>query len=91
MNYGLAFTNEAHAGLRQLESNLQEDVLDEMERLAADSKLLPPRRANDVVYVTVAHDLGGTRHYAFVTIRVSHARRVLQVVRIGGATRTGGG
>jgi hypothetical protein len=85
MSYVVAYTPEAHAGLRKLDSNLQEDVLDDMERLAANPALLPPRRANDLVYVDVIRDRGETRYFVFVTVRVSHARQVLQVIRMGNA------
>jgi hypothetical protein len=83
MSYVLAFTPEAHLGFRQLDPNLQEDVLDELDRLAADPSLLPPRRVNDIVYFDVVRDRAKIRHFVFVTIGVSHARQLLEIVRIG--------
>jgi hypothetical protein len=53
------------------------------DRLAADSRLLPLRRANDLIYVDVVRDLAGARDLVFVTLRVSHARKLIQAVRMG--------
>lgn len=43
MSYALAFSSDARQAFGRLESELQEDVLDELDRLAAAADALPNR------------------------------------------------
>ena len=74
MSYTVSYAERAIAGLRPLDSQLQEEVLDEVEALALNPQLLKVRPAAPHAYFDFVRDWGGTRHYVFLTIsRDDHA------------------
>lgn len=75
MSYTLDLAGDAAADLRDLEPWLQEEVLDEIDRLAADPSVLRPRLPGGTVIHDVTRDHAGSRHYLFITVHRDDARR----------------
>lgn len=90
MSYALALSDKARDSLRQLPVWLQEETLDELDRLADGGVPLPPRRDNSRL---VVHDLVRERiaekHYVFLTLESGGPTNVLTVWAIGHTFRTG--
>jgi hypothetical protein len=79
MTYALAFAPEARVAWRALPVELQEVVLDELDRLAADPLSLP----RGATVRDIIHQSAGTRHYVFLQVSVSHARQTLDLYTAG--------
>lgn len=79
--YALEFTEPGYEDFHRLDVWLQEDTLDELDRVAAD----PPARrtrTGDLVHDFVRQRNGST-YYVFITIRPDAGSRVLRVKSIG--------
>ncbi len=90
MSYGIAFSNASLDAFRRLDAQLQEEVLDELDRLARAADALPNRS----LAATHLHDLtrerGGTVHYVFLTLAYDPQRHILDVQRLGYYGRASG-
>ena len=82
MSYALQITEPAQVGLRSLESWLQEETLDELDRLAANPGILPRRRLGDVVHDFV-RERAGVTYYVFLTIYPDEDKKVLRLDGVG--------
>jgi hypothetical protein len=83
VSYSLEIMHDAHAGLRRLDPAVQEEVLDEIERLVTDPSLLNrygPATATSYDFVRVERD---AVRYVFIGVNCDHANRHIQVVRVG--------
>jgi len=87
MSYTVSYAEKAIAGLRQLDSRLQEEVLDEVEAVALEPQLLKVRPAAPHAYFDFVRDWGGIRHYVFLTIHRDDAAANLEVLAIGHVSR----
>jgi len=83
VTYGLAFTDDARATLRALDPWLQEEALDEIDRVAAAPQNLRPRRGASVVVHDFIRQGGGLWHYVFVELRADDASQTVEVVKVG--------
>ena len=83
MSYAIAYTTEAQVGFRRLEILLQEEVLDAVDLIADQPALLPRCSAGGSVVYDVVCEMNRVRHYLFLTIRVDHGKRDLEVTKIG--------
>ena len=83
MSYALDVSPDAQTVWRALDVEVQEGVLDELDRLAAAPFDLPRGPAVRDLVVRV----GPVRHYVFIQLSVNHARGVLSVYRIGHVAR----
>ena len=77
MSFAPGFAPDGLAQWRALDFELQELVLDEVERLAID----PPGGVEHVADVVV--DVIGMRHYLFVHVLVDRPRQQVIVVGVG--------
>src|SRR5438045_8962961 len=78
MSFVPGFAPDALSQWRELDFELQELVLDELERLAAD-----PPAAGSADVVDVVREVAGLRHYVFVRFAVDRARQRLIIVGVG--------
>lgn len=92
MGYALAFSSGARLAFSQLDVELQEDVLDELDRLAAAADALPHRPLPLSALHDLRRDAPGRADYVFLTLEYDPARRTLIVQRLGHHSRplTGG-
>lgn len=82
MGYPVAYTPDALRGLGQLDSRVQETVLDIVEAIAA-RPFTPRRRSSGGLCVTdFVHETEGVRETVFIISQVDHARHIVNVVRI---------
>ncbi len=87
MSYGYAprYSARATAELRHLEVWLQEDVLDEVDRLV-DSLPVPDvaqRLASGRTVDDLYRVVGGVKYYVFITTELDVAARELRVLSVG--------
>ena len=78
MSFVPAFAPDAQSQWRGLDIQLQELVLDEMERLASN----PPLPPTSMAYGDVFHETLHARHYVFLRAIVDRPRREITVVGI---------
>jgi hypothetical protein len=82
VSWGYRVVGDAIADLRELEPWLQEEVLDELERLA----LQPPSPRPTAAEPEVVHDFertsGNRRTIVFVRVRIEQSRELLIVLGI---------
>jgi uncharacterized iron-regulated protein len=76
MSYVPAFAPDANAQWRDLPFELQELVLDDLERLAEN----PPQTT--VIFHDVFLEIGQIRHYVFLRSIVDHPRRMVTVIGV---------
>jgi hypothetical protein len=81
VSYALEFAERAREDLRRLDLWLQEEILDELDRLAV-SPTARRRVVGDVVYDFVTHHESGI-FYVFLTVRPLAAANVLRIRSIG--------
>lgn len=82
MSYAYQLSERALIGLRRMEPWLQEETLDELDRLTAD----PPtagRRIGDAIVRDFALDRGPDRFYVFITLFPDAQTEMLRVSDIG--------
>ena len=82
MSYALRLAAEAHPGLRRMEPWLQEEALDEAERLADDPGRLVQRGSLPGYVHDFTRDRGGVLYYVFLLER-DDSHQVLTVKDIG--------
>jgi hypothetical protein len=87
MNYTPEFTNDARASWRRLEVTLQEEVLDAVDRLAANPDLLRRSKASPEWVFDFNFDTGPDRHYFFLTIQLNRTAHKLIVLKLGHSSR----
>lgn len=87
MAYALAFSSGARAAFARLDIELQEDALDELDRLAADADLLPNRPLPASALHDFRRDTPGRADYVFLTLEYDPAQRTLTVQRLGHHSR----
>lgn len=90
MSYGIAFSNASLDGFCRLDAELQEDVLDELDRLALAADLLPKRSLPLAQLYDLIRERAGIIHYVFLTLEYDPHRSVLQVQRLGYYGRASG-
>lgn len=82
MSYSFTIAGDARADLRALEPWLQEEVLDELELLAADPMLLGDHEpGGDLVYA-FNRERGRAKHYVVLTLTRSDVNQTLTVLGI---------
>lgn len=81
MSYAYQLSERALAGLRRMEPWLQEETLDELDRLTAD----PPkgRRIGEAIVCDFVRDRGPHRFYVFITLFPDLTTQVLRISEIG--------
>lgn len=82
MGYALALTGDALIDLQELDPLFQEEVLDEIDRLAMTPTLIRVRRAGQPAIHDIIWTHGGIRHYAFLTIDRDDAHSFVRVLGI---------
>jgi len=82
VSYALRFTERGSADLNRLEIWLQEETLDELDKVAADPPAPNRRLAGAAVYDFV-RERGQNRFYVFVTVLTDVAARELRILEIG--------
>ena len=87
MSYAPVFVPEARAAWAQLDVWLQELVLDEVERVAADPHRM--RQLSNLPGFTreVVEQQAGTTHYVFLVVDVDHVARQLIIQQVGHVQR----
>lgn len=82
MSYAWELSERALAGLRRMQGWLQEETLDELDRLAAEP---PPagRQVGDAVIRDFVRDRGTERFYVFVTLFPDATAKTLRISDIG--------
>lgn len=87
MSYKIGFTSDAKSAWRQLDIVVQEAVLDTVDQLASNLRLLRRWRASlDFVYDFTC-DSGDVRHYIFLTVRLNHSTQEMIVRELGHSHR----
>jgi hypothetical protein len=86
VSYALKFTERALAGMQRLDPWLQEEILDELDRLAAEPPA-PQRRLGGAAVHDFTRDRGQNRHYVFITLLPNKTTQVLGVSEIGSFVR----
>lgn len=82
MSYALVFAGDARPDFHALDSWLQEEVLDELEILAAGPSILPAvSPGGDAVY-TFTRPSAGTRHHIAITLGRSDSTKTLTILGI---------
>jgi hypothetical protein len=81
VSYALRFADKAIVGLQALEPWLQEETLDEIDRLVDAPPTILRRRTGSYV-LDVVRDRGSNRFYVFVTV-FRESPQVLQISEIG--------
>lgn len=82
MSYAYQFAEPAVPQLRQLDSWLAEETLDELELLASEAHIPPMRSSTGFVHDFVRMRAGKT-YYVFLTILPDEAQRYLRVTSVG--------
>ena len=85
MSYALELNDKAQRGLAALPPELQEEVLDELDRLAAHPDLLVFRGTSPDAIHDVVQQVGGSRFYVFITAQRDDAAGVVWASSIGHA------
>ena len=82
MSYVLAFTDRALDDLRGLDIWLQEETLDELDRLA-ETPPLPRRRHLGAVVHDIVRERNECRYYVFISLLPDAATNELRVIELG--------
>jgi hypothetical protein len=83
VSYALAFSSGARSAFGRLDVELQEDVLDQLDRAAAAADLLPHRQLALSHVLDLQRDRADGTDYVFLTLRYDPERRTLTVLRLG--------
>ena len=87
MSYALAIAGDARPDLRALDPWLQEELLDELDVLAADPTVLPnPPPGSDILY-GFCRVSGSTKYYVVVTLSRDDTTRTLTALGISHRTQ----
>ena len=82
MSYAYVLSERARAGLSKMDIVLQEETLDELDRLASQPKVRG-RRVGEAVVCDFVRDRGAERAYVFLTVFPDEASHTLRVRDIG--------
>jgi len=82
VSYGYMLSERALAGLRKMELWLQEETLDELDRLTAQQPF-PGRRIGELIVRDFVRERGTNRHYVFLTLFPNAPAQTLTVSNIG--------
>lgn len=82
-NWVLAFNERARAALLGFEPWLQEEILDELDRLALNPGQLRRAGSSPCSIADLTRDHAAHRHYVFLSIETNPSTRTLQVIDIG--------
>ena len=87
MPYAWELSEGGRQGLRELEPSVQEEVLDEIEAVAAAP--LKARRVDkpDEFVHDYVRERAGVRQYVFITFSIDRHNQLLRVLSIGSYTR----
>lgn len=83
MSYALAFSSAAREAFKRLDAELQEDVLDELDRLAAAADALPHRPLPLSALHDLRRDTADRADYLFLSLQYDPPQRTLTVRRLG--------
>jgi hypothetical protein len=83
VSWAWAFSEQARAALLRLDVWLQEETLDELDRLAESPGQLRRGGASPVGIADFIRDHGPQRYYVFLSIELNPSTRVLEVIAIG--------
>ena len=86
-NWALAFNEQSRAALRSLDPWLQEEILDELDRLSVNPGQLRRGGASPVCIADLTRDQELRRHYVFLSIEINASNLTLEVVDIGHYSR----
>jgi hypothetical protein len=86
-SWALAFNEQARAALLRLDAWLQEEILDELDRLAQSPGQLRRGGSSPVCIADLARDHDNRRHYVFLSIEANASSRTLEVVDVGHHSR----
>lgn len=82
MSYSLIVSPEYQSAFLALPIWLQEETLDEIDRLVVAPAQIYPQSLKDVVFDFV-RSFDGKTHYIFLTIRPDHAARFVEMISLG--------
>lgn len=82
MSYAYTLSERARAGLKKMDLWLQEETLDELDRIAAGPQLIG-RRVGEAVVRDFVRDRGDQRVYVFISLFPNEGAQTLQVSDIG--------
>lgn len=82
MSYAYTLSERARAGLGKMDTWLQEETLDELDRIAAEPTLTG-RRVGEGVVRDFVRDRGDQRAYVFITVFPDEATQTFRVSDIG--------
>lgn len=82
-SWALAFNERARAALLRLDAWLQEEILDELDRLAQNPGQLRRAGSSPICIADLTRDRQSQRHYVFLSIETNAGTRTLEVVDIG--------
>lgn len=86
MSYAVRLAGDVIADLRQLDPQLQEDVLDELDSLANGPESLRTDASGEAIF-DFARGEGAARHVIFLRLHRDDVNRVLTVLAIAAAHR----
>ena len=78
MSFAPAFAPDAESEWRALDFELQELVLDEVDRLAGN----PPPTPRGTILHDLVHDEAGVRHYVFLRLVVDRSGGTITVIGV---------
>ena len=79
MSHGLAVAGDARVDLDAMDSWLQEEFWDELERLAADPTILPARpNTTDIFHEFARDSSSGQRHFITLTLSRNDLSKTLK-------------
>ena len=78
MSFTPGFAPDAQSQWQDLDFELQELVLDEMDKVAAN----PAPAIRGVLQHDFVHERAGIRHYIFLRLTVDRSRRTIKVIGI---------
>ena len=82
MSFAYLLSERAHASLRKMDIWLQEETLDELDRLTKES-VFSGRRVGDALVRDFARDRGSQRFYVFIRFFPDRSSNALNVSDIG--------
>lgn len=87
-SWALAFNEQARAALLRLDAWLQEEILEELDRLALKPEELRRGGASPACIADLTRDHANQRHYVFLSIGTNFSIRTLEVIDIGHYSRS---
>jgi hypothetical protein len=82
VRYGWTIAADAMRDLQSLEAWLQEEVLDEVEGVAADPSILPASFSVDPISYRISRIYGGATHYLALTISRNDLAKTISVLGV---------